>query len=432
MNGDAATAQSRSDGEVANRVSLLFGTMLVISVSALYLLTVNVSGRQSFDPISAALPAWQFARSGSLDLTAYRDWSNWIIQVHGHWYSNRFPGPIFWATPFYRLMPSTEPSLAPAAIAAVTSVVIGEVLLYRSLRTVVSRGLSIAMTACLAVATPLWSVAADALWTHGPAMMAISLILWGVSRRHALAATVGAAVSVLCRPHLAVSGIAMTLWLLRRGQKREALANIVGLSIGVALLLIYNRAVWGTFTILGGYDQSHLTTDGVGLGSLLTNILGALFSPSRGMLFYCPFLLTLAPFLRHAWKASPGWAQAACMAGLVYAGTQLYLLRFTGGNRFYSFRVLIESLVLCWPMVAIAAKSAVQVGKYRPTVIAVAIASVVTGIGATTNFVSTRELRPWGQVDVFRALPLLTPRDVVVIGLSTAALVWLARKGVKG
>jgi hypothetical protein len=394
--------------------------LLVIGLSTLYLLTANFTSRQSFDTISTALPAWQLAHHHNLDMTAFKGWSDWIIPVGHHWVSNRFPGATFFAVPLYLLPGAGEsaPALWPAALAAVVSVTAAVALLHLSLREI-SRRLGLVMAAAFALGTPAWSVAADALWTHGPAMVALSLVLLGLSRNQPILASVGLALAVPCRPHLGVAGLVIAIYVAIICRDRAwRVWPVIGLAAGTALLLAYNFAVYDQLTVLGGYAAGNAPPGGIGVKELPLNMLGALVSPSRGLLLYTPVILVLLPLSISAWRQAPAWARAAALGGLAYLAVQLYLVRFSGGNRFYSYRVSLEALFLCWPLATVAAAQLVRTGKRWLLALAIIVSVVVTAVGATTDFISVVEISPWRQVDLVEASRILNWSSMAMVGVA--------------
>jgi hypothetical protein len=395
----------------------LRAALTISSLATLYLVTANFTSQQSYDTIATALPAWQLAQHHNLDLTAFQGWADWIIPVQDHWVSNRFPGTILFAAPFY-LLPGagqSAPALWPAALAAVVSVTAAILLLYKAVRETAPT-LAFAMTMAFAVGTPAWSVAADALWTHGPALLALACVLLGLSRDKPVPVFFGLAFAILCRPHLAVAGLVIAIYVLvtRRGWAWRLLPA-AGIALGAIALLAYNAVVYGRITALGGYAADNAPIGGVGLRELPLNVLGALISPSRGVFLYTPVLLVVVPIALSSWRFAPPWVRAATLGGVSYLAVQLYLIRFSGGNRFYSYRVPLESLMLCWPLFTIAASRLVCASKRWVLVLTVVISTVITGIGATTNFISTVGISAWQQVDLVEAARNLDLYDVGLV-----------------
>jgi alpha-1,2-mannosyltransferase len=266
-------------------------------------------------------------------------------------------------------------------------------------------------------------------------MLCLSVLLLGLARDRPAVVAATASLAILCRPHLGLAALAAATFMLVQTRRRAWTLGVVGLAVGTALLLAYNAAVYGHLTVLGGYDASHLRPFGVGLTKLPENIAGALVSPSRGVFVYSPIVPVLLPFAVDAWRHAETWVKAAAIGGLVYLVVQLYLLRFTGGNRFYSFRVPLETLLLCWPLLALAFEGGLRAGHRLLLTAAAGVSCAITGVGAVTNFISTTEIRPWHQFDLVEASRSLTVQGgllacVVVTGVSIA--VFRAESGEEG
>jgi alpha-1,2-mannosyltransferase len=86
----------------------------------------------------------------------------------------------------------------------------------------------------------------------------------------------------------------------------------------------------------------------------LVGILGSLFSPARGVFVYSPFLLLVVPGLAVAWRAAPPWVRYFAVGGVLNLLVTLWVLPFSGGNGFYSYRLPIETLFLAAPLLVLA------------------------------------------------------------------------------
>jgi hypothetical protein len=85
------------------------------------------------------------------------------------------------------------------------------------------------------------------------------------------------------------------------------------------------------------------------------------------------------------------------VAGLIYAAVQLYLMPFSGGTRFSSWRVLIEPLTLAAPLLLLCWKKWTSRPKARRIAFAVAATISVShhAAGAIANWVPGSETSPW-------------------------------------
>lgn len=184
---------------------------------------------------------------------------------------------------------------AAAAIVALTAAV--HVLLLRQL------GLGrVAVPAALIVAlgSDDWSTASQALWQHGPAELMFAVAVWlltatGPNSRTRLAlAGLATAMMVVCRPIDLVFAGPIAIWALGHHDRPERWSFFLPAALAAILLCVYNVHFFETLT--GGY--SHIEkmhpwahgTRGTFTGSLVEGAMGTLFSPSHGLLVYCPWV----------------------------------------------------------------------------------------------------------------------------------------------
>jgi alpha-1,2-mannosyltransferase len=415
------------------------GVAAIASLAATYVLTANYTSRQSYDTISTALPSWRLAQSGNLDLTEYAGWSSWIVPVGDDWVSNRFPGAIAWGAPFYVALGREVPTILPASIAAMVATMVAVIVVRAVTAGLVGSQMATIGAMVLALGTGMWSVAADALWTHGPAAMFLAGAMLAASRnRHALVGLcLGGA--VLCRPHLTVAGVIFIVAMRCYSRNSRWAVQGAGLLLGIAVLTLYNVYVFHSPSPLGGYDPAHVVASSAKLAALPQQIAGGLVSPARGLLVYSPVLVLMAASLHRAWKVgSPPWVKSAAWGAAAYAAAQLYLVRFTGGDRFYGARVLLESLVLIWPLLVISMAWTLARGAWlaRAGLAISASASILlVGVGAAADQQSAAPIKPWTEFPPARALEELTfPRGVLVLVVSAmvAACVLLLSRKVAG
>ena len=163
-----------------------------------------------------------------------------------------------------------------------------------------TRGISLWLALAYGLGTSLFSTGSLSLWQHGPACLFLGLMFLlllkaetGSAWRIVLAGLCAGWVYV-CRPTAAVIIAVTFAWTVVRFRWRSAW---FALSCGAVLagLLAWNQMVYGSPA--GGYTQT--TVDFVPFR--LTVFLSLLFSPSRGLFVFSPFLLfAVALGLRHA------------------------------------------------------------------------------------------------------------------------------------
>ena len=132
----------------------------------------------------------------------------------------------------------------------------------------------------------------------------------------------------------------------------------LGTSVGLAILIVYNQLVLGTWSPLPpSYGQGFIDRAGSqGALAYLGDVLGMLAHPQLGLVVYSPFLLLLLPGLREGWRQSDSWVKASALAGLLYMLIHLRLNRFSGGL-LYGYRYPLEMLTVAAPLLLLSWKS---------------------------------------------------------------------------
>lgn len=416
------------------RAVLGLGTFL------LYLLTASYTV-QSIDTVSTYIPAWQLAHHGTLSVDRFADPDLWFVHAHGRLVSNRFPGAILLATPFYLLLDHSSAPLPLVANLTAAVATAGAVCALHALLHRVADGRTALLGALLmAVGTPTWEVSGSALWTHGPAQLWLLLGLLAVAHERLLLAGPAFGAAVLTRPHLAVVpavlGAAVAV---RARSSRPALQLGLGSAAGVLGLLLYDRVLYGGWTLGGDYGSrlagggsstAQLHLGGVGPRAFVVGLFGTLVSPARGVLVLSPFLVLLLPGLPAAWRAGPPWARAAALGGLVYLACQLWLDEFSGGYGFPGYRVPLEPLTLTAPLLALshAAWTARRRWRRRAFVLAAAVSVAVQALGAVGPSDSPGRPDVWTHLEPFAVLRAHAPLWAVVPLASAALVLVVARR----
>ena len=397
---------------------LFYGSLLVFVLTAAY-------RQQSIDTISTYIPAWQLATHGNLTVDRFADPQLWFVHCHGRLVSNRFPGAVLFATPFYFLLDhSDRPLPLVGNLAAATATAAAVTTLFLLLSRMANRRTALAGALLFAFGTPTWAVSGHALSTHGPAQLCLLLGLLALASGHSLLAGLAVGGAVLTRPHLVLVAVAVVLGLTWRHRSvRPALPLALGSSAGVIALLVYNRLLYGGWTALGAYSSpaagAGTSTVRSGLGGVgpvgfLQNLAGVLVSPGRGVLVLTPFLLLLLPGLPAAWLAGPSWARHAAAGGLLYLTAQLWWDNFWGGYGFFSYRLPLETLTLTAPLLLLAYQGWTAQRPWRrrsfTALVAVSVGFQALGVMAPSN--------GWQPASVWTTFAPLTV-------WSTAGLGWI-------
>ena len=367
-----------------------FDAFLVgVAAFAVFAATARYHGPLNNDTQSTAIASWQLAIHGNATLTGFQGHVAWLYHVGPRYVTNRLPGTIFWAVPFYAALgrgnsPPIYPSALAAAVASATAVGLAFALCCR----VASRRQAAAAAFALAFATGTWTVSAKELWTHGPAQAAVLLTVLCCSHRRWLLAGIPAGFAILIRPHLGVVAVVLGVAAAVRERSLRPLLISAGSAVGLWILLLYNHAVWGRWTIFGGYAES-APASGHAIAEFGVGIVGTFVSPERGVLVMTPALLLLLPGCRAAWRVAPWWVRSATVSGIAYVTVQIWVSRFSGGDGFYSYRTPLEGLTLCVPLLTIAWREWTSKTRGRRTAFAgLAAASVALhAFGSIVNWV---------------------------------------------
>lgn len=402
--GEAAIAWSRRDWVV---VVLLWSVL-----AALYVATASFGPAQTNDTRAATVGAWSFGTRGSPVLPqAWPPSANyWGAEGrHDRVLVNRFPGVAYWAAPAYAFTSRGEapahPFLVdpvPAAVTAALTAAAVAALMFALLRGEVSRSVALAAAGALATATSLWSVAADAMWPHAPAMLALTAMLLAWRRSRPLVAAWCAVVAVLVRPHLVVVMAVLAVFAWRREARRDAVALATGGLAGVLALSAYSAWAFGTVLPVAGYDPvGHL--EGLVSHSVWQTLrdLGLAFvSPSRGLLIASPLLLAAMFALARTWRCLPAWTRTAAVAGMIYLLVQVRAVGYRGGADFFAYRVSLELLVLAAPALTLAIVAASRRHRRLVPVLGVlaAISIGIHGYGAVAGGIPSEKVRQWEDI----------------------------------
>jgi hypothetical protein len=270
-----------------------------------------------------------------------------------------------------RIMEKLSASLLAALSAA---------LLYLLLRRRAAESIALLLTFAYAFGTTTWVIGSQTLWQHGMAELlvvgALLLLTGPCTAPRALA------VGLLCgliagnRPPDAILAAALgaygLFWAGRRGALLAAAA-----ALPAALVLLYNLGVAGN--VAGAYGRmgraSFLRHD------LLAGLGGLLFSPTRGLLVFSPFLL----FLVLAWRHLPHDRGERALTLALSAGVVLQLLLYAKSDWRAGFswgpRYMTDLLpLLFWMLVPVVA--ALRVRGRVCFLLAVGAAVVIEAIGA--------------------------------------------------
>ena len=340
----------RSDTGARARRGRAHLAWLIVGFGLLYGLTATWDLSANVDAISAALPAWSLVMDGTIRLDRFAGLNPWIVESAIGFVSNRPPGLSALAVPAYALTRPEVFTNAPATATAVAAAVGALAVVYLVLVPLVDQRTALIATIVMGLGTSTWSVSADSLWPHGPGQLFAALGLLYLAPAREVRSGVALGAALLVRPVTAVSTGFIGIWeAWQQRSWRPAFRLGVPACIALALLMGYNRFVFGSFSISGGYPADfadRLTTPDA--GGWLSNIAAVFASPDVGLLVWSPVVAVAAVGTVAVWSSLPGWTRSAALGGLVYLLVHARLNRASGGLPF-GYRYPLEPLVLLAP-----------------------------------------------------------------------------------
>lgn len=339
---------------------VLAGAVFVVCL-LVYVPTVTTSYVNT-DAGANSLAAWRFAHTGTpwmdgLDLREPGDVPHFARGRDGHMVTTRTPGQIWAASPFYLGSSADQRDWSHhrGGVAAAAMTAAAMALLFLGLvRAGAGRGWSLGGTAVVAFTTPVWSVSANALWTHPVTLLGICGAVWASSRERWWLTGVFLAAGMTGRMHVALIAAVLGLGLAwSRRSPGIAVRIAVPTLISLGLLSVWSRFVFGASDPRGAY-ANHPVSDMVpaagGAWGYLVDLAGFLVAPDRGLLVWTPVLLVLLPAVARGWRTAPDWTRWLAVGGVAYSLAQVGLNVFHGGDVIYGYRLALELLVAVTPL----------------------------------------------------------------------------------
>ncbi len=339
-----------------------FAAALLALAVALVAWVEPVENVQS-DPALTLLAAQALVEHGTLTLDPYRDDPRCAYDLEHDYRVRAYGGSLYYFAPGAQLLAAPFvlaasglglDMLRPGDEAATQNAVSGLLLaldtwlLFALLRRLASARAALVITAVTLMGSPLVSTLATALWG---AAFAVPLLLEALRLvvRHATDASprlplarlaVLCGLAFLCRPAAACFVPALLAYVVvARGftRRRVLLLAAGALALGVPAWLFVAPHVPAYYSLAKLRPQTPLA-----LG-----LYGMLFSPSRGLFVFCPFLLPLAFSLVRARGASEPRERALFALGFTWFGVQVLLTSLKGnwwGGYSFGPRLLTEAL----------------------------------------------------------------------------------------
>ena len=249
-------------------------------------------------------------------LSADPEASTWIKEAaNGHTVIARFPGVVALGLPAYALTRPDSMTVLPGAATAAIASGLAILMMFLALRTRMSERRAAAACLVLAFATPVWSVAADAVWPHTVTLLGITGMAWAAATGRWWLVGLFGGVALWGRLHAAL--IVATVGVLvgwRRRSPRITIAVGVG-SVGMlALLCAWTRWMYGSLNPASSYVGGVFAVGPQGI-ERLTNQLGMWIAPDRGILVWTPPTCSSPRLWSAAGRTFPTGLRASPSAG---------------------------------------------------------------------------------------------------------------------
>lgn len=426
--------RARADAPASTRRVWVAPLLLFVLSTLVYAATVARS-HFSADIWTSNFASWHVAKTGSpwvdgipfpsFDQNPLR--AQWFLDVHGHTVIGRSPGVVAAALPAYWLARPAHMTTLPGALTAAVLTGLAVMLMFLALRRRISGRDAMLATLVFGFATPVWSVAANDVWPHTITVLGITGMAWAATRDRWWLLGVFGGITLWGRLHAAVIVAIVGLFLAWR-RRDPALAVRVGVSSGFFLLLmmVWTHWMYATWNPTASYDTSPFVQYAEDNRFSIVNQLGLWVSPGRGILVWTPLIVLLLPAVVRSWRTLPDWTQALMYAGLAYTVLQGALNRFSGGDKFYGYRLGLEFLACGTPAFALSARRAGPVARrLLGPVIAVQALAITAGAIVDGGFIGTPQA--WHANGFVVVIDKVGPVGWVTVVLSAGLGVLAAR-----
>jgi len=294
----------------------------------------NLRSINSIDTAAAQHTALALARTGRADLALFPGLvkngiaDGYIRVVDGRPYSSYPLLPALLAAPAYRVaialdfvdVTNAEPWRVETigALVASTFVALACGIVFLVVAGRHGNGPAALVAIACGLATPLWSSASQALWSHAPAVLLLAAGLGllmaapaGARERPRLLLIAGAALTlaVFCRQLLIVFPACAALALWRSQAPRSCiLMFIAGSALAAGTMVTTNLLLLGSplgalveLYVTGVTTDTHAVASAWS-GNWLAGLAGVFVSPSRGLMIYMPIVLVAMGGAAVAWR----------------------------------------------------------------------------------------------------------------------------------
>lgn len=272
--------------------------LLFLGLLAIYALTAR-HGDGSWDYYTGNYAAWNLVHTGHhwLDGTTMPGLEGnpqsptWIrTDSDGQTIIRRFPGVIAIALPAYWIAQSDHMTVVPASLTAAVVTAAAMALMFLALRKIVPPRHALLTCAVLGLATPVWTIAADALWGHTVCILGICGMAWASATGRWWLVGVFGGVTLWGRLHAAliVGVLGLTVGWARRSPRITLVIGIWSLA-GLGLFSAWTKWWNGSWNPMASYGSDVIAEVQVTGWHHLSSVLTLFIAPDRGLFLWTPF-----------------------------------------------------------------------------------------------------------------------------------------------
>jgi hypothetical protein len=340
-----------------SRTFLLFCLVFIIY-------NVNFRSLATSDTYPATLLPLSIIYEFNLDLNEYAFYFKsglpyFITDYNGHLYSNYSLMPSITAVPVYflpalaGLVPLDKDILFYAKLSASIMAALSVVLVYLTLlRLRAGKSFSLFLALSFALATSTWTINSQALWEHTSGSLYLAASLYFIvsaskDRRYLVLCGAASALAVASRMNNLIMVLSILAYVILKHRKDLWLFLIFPVIIGVWFFMM-NYLHFGS--ILGGAGElmkqppTRQGIEGGMSGSFTEGFIGILFSPSRGLFIFSPWLIFSFAAIVYVWVKTNNLLFRCLSVGVVV--TILFFSQFSTwwGGLCYGPRYLSDFL----------------------------------------------------------------------------------------
>lgn len=322
---------------------------LVLILVPLFAVNARWGESANIDVTAAAAPSWRLVEAGTLDMTQYESQNPWfVVDRKGRLVSDRPPGLIAASLPMYFLWRVDPFTHAPATLTSLLATLAAVLIVWWLALPLVGRGAALVGALTLAIGTTTWSISSAQMWPHGIGQLMAMLTVAGLAAHRYLAAGLASATAITIRPITAVYSALIGLGMAWRSRELRIAVKYGATAVsGVIAVVVYNRLIFGQWTLRGGHEAGLLGGFGGDYGprAYLANLSATFVGLRHGLFTLSPIVLTATVGAVMNRSRIHGWAKTAALSGLGYLLVHAAFNRASGGAELF-YRYPLEALAL--------------------------------------------------------------------------------------